>query len=223
MVATVEAIYNKALSAIGTKASVAATSEATVEAQTCTLWYETVRDMVIAAAPWTSASATASLALFVTRDTAADWVATDPPPGFLYTYDVPGDMLRPRYLTDYGRFEIGMSSANARRLYTNTENAILTYTKRQASVTNFDVELEMAIVFALAAHICMKLTGKRERTSDMLELANARIIGARLNDANSQELIQDTVAPWHAARGIGLSSDNRYIFPYGPLINVGWF
>lgn len=218
--ADVTLIYNSALSSIGTKQRVTLPTERSVEAEECTLWYAQVRDKVLAAAHWTSASAAQRLALQVERDTAVDWVVTDPPPGWLFAYSLPNDMVIPRYLTDYGRFTLGSASTGEKQLYTNTENAILIYTKRIESVDAWDIDLRMAIIFTLGAHVCMKLTGKHERLKIALEQANNLIMGARINDANAQEMQFDTVAPWHAARGVNALSDFRYIFPYGPLVNV---
>lgn len=223
MAATVEEVCNKALGLLGTKNKVASISEQSVEAEVCNLWFTTVRDIVLRAAHWTSASAAAKLVVAVERNPEADWVATDPPPGYLFAYTLPADILIPRYLSGYGRFELSMSSGNVKRLNSNTEDAILIYTKQQTDVTKWDSDLETTIEFALASYICLKLTGKQDRLEAMVNMANQRIMTARLNDANSQEMIQDTVAPWHAARGIAIASDPRYIFPYGPLVNVGDF
>lgn len=216
-------VYNQALSAIGTKSKFATIADAGVEIETCNLWFQPVRDLVLSAAPWSAAKATAKLVVAVERDTAADWVATDPPPGWLFSYTLPADIARPRYLSQFGRFELGVSSANVKQLFTNEEDAILIYTKRQTDTTLWDHDLTMAIIYALAAHMCMKLTGKHERGKILEERANEFIMNARLNDANSQDVMVDTIVPWHAARGAASLEGSRYIFPSGPAVNVGWF
>lgn len=215
-------VYNGALDAIGAKNAVTA-AETSVEAQACTRWYDKVRQKVLRAGPWPEAQTTALLTLAVERDTAADWVVTDPPPGWLYAYLQPATLLAPRYLSDYGRFQQVVSPASIKWIVSNTEDAILTYTKDETTVDQWSVELRLAIEYALAAAVCVKLTGKHERLKIVAEEANRLILQARVNDANNQEVQQETVAPWHAARGVDISSGSRYIFPFGPLVNVGNF
>lgn len=215
-------VYNGALSAIGAK-SVASIAETSVEAQTCTVWYDRTRRKVLRAAPWPAALITDHLTLAVERDTAEEWADTDPPPGWLYAYLQPVNLLTPRYLADYGRFQQTVSLASIKWIVTNTEDAILTYIKDETASDQWGYELEIAIVYALAANICIKLTGKHERAKMMAEEANRLILEARVNDANAQEMQMDTVAPWHAARGVSAVNESRYIFPFGPLVNVGFF
>lgn len=219
--ASVVELYNLALSAVGTKALVSSPTEASRGAEICTLWYATVRDSVLRAAPWPSARAAKRLALQVERDVDEDWELTDPEPGWRFAYSTPSDMIAPRYLANYDRFALAVNSENARTLVTNTENAILIYTKRQEQVQQWDVSLYLAVAYALAAHIAMHLHGKADRAKLAQEQANSLIIQARLDAANAVQEQHETVPDWITARGYaGAAPPVRFIYEYGPLIAV---
>lgn len=219
--ASVVELYNLALSSVGTKALVSSPDEASREAEVCTLWYATVRDSVLRAAPWSSARASKRLALQVERDVDEDWVATDPEPGWRFAYSTPSDMIAPRYLSNFDRFALAVSSTNSRTILTNTENAILVYTKRQEQVQMWDISLYLAVAYALAAHIAMHLHGKPDRAQLAQEKANAFIMQARLDAANAVQEQYQTVPDWITARGYaGAAPSVRFIYEYGPLIAV---
>lgn len=207
-------IYNLALSAIGTRANVTSPDENTKESRTCNLWYETVRDQVLRAAPWPSAYAAQRLALEVERGS-DDWVGTDPAPGWQYAYSPPDDMIYPRYINGYQSFVLVDG-----RIATNVEDAILVYTKREEDPNRWDVQLQMAIAYALGAHICLALEGKQQLAQLIAQRANDLILQARQSAANTDEFQLETVAPWHAARGVHAANLTRYIYPYGPVVSV---
>lgn len=217
-------VYNSALDAIGTKSNFSSIADTSVEIASCNQWYDQVRKLVLCAAPWTSTTVISPLVVAVERDTAEDWVVTDPPPGYLFAYTVPGDMLHPLWMADYSHFSITQSSGNVKRINSNTEDAIFYYTRDQTDTAKWDASLSMAITFTLAAYITMKLTGKKWIKEDMVAQANGLIMSARLISANSiDNVLPDTVAPWHAARGVNAISEPRYIFPYGPSVNLAFF
>lgn len=214
-------IYNLALAASGSRSRVSATTESSREAEECTLWYAEVRDQVLRAAFWPGARANQRLALRVERDADEDWVSTDPDPGYVYAYGVPADIIAPRYLSTFERFIISTSSDNSKVLCANTENAILTYTKRQTNINLWDAQLKMAIIYALAAHISTPLHGKNSRADRVEARANALILEARAAAGNTDEALHDTVPEWIAARGSAFATPpDRFIYPYGPLIQV---
>lgn len=216
-------VYNGALDAIGGK-NVVTVADISVEAQVCTRWYDKIRQTVLRAGPWPEVQTTALLTLLKERDTTAeDWAVTDPPPGWLYAYAVPTGMLIPRYMADFSQFKLVNSNLGVKWIVSNYEDAIMTFNKDNTTVDDWSAELRMAIEYGLAAAICIKATGKHERQKIMVEEANRIILQARVNDANSQENQMETVAPWHAARGVSVAMESRYIFPFGPLVNVGFF
>lgn len=218
-------LYNMALSAVGTS-SVAHPQEDSREAEICRLWFPLVRDQILAQANWGSAKAYARLALLAERDEAEDWGVLAPEPGFRFVYSAPSDMIRPRYLSGFGRFVLttrssGTPHGTVRAIATQQEDAILVYTQRQENMALWDIDLYLAVGYALAAQIAMPLTGKPGVGRFLLEEAQNVIMAARVRSANEDVNEFDTVPDWLRARGYsGLSPSARYLYPYEPLISV---
>ena len=216
--ASIVEIYNQALTAIGQKGKLQSPDEPSIEAGECNLWYADARDQVLRAAPWNCATGTARLALQAERNSNVAWVATDPRPGWRFAYSIPNDMLRPRYLTTFARFDLGVSAASSRVLYSNEEASILVYTQQLTNPELWDVDLRQAIVFSLAASIAPRLTGSKDRTRLVIAQAIDKITNARVNSAN--EVVEETehVPDWLAARGYGGSTPSaRYVYPMGDI------
>lgn len=207
-------ICNMALSALGVEDSLSSLSETGVAAEQCNRWYSLTRDLVLRVAPWASAKAYSRLALLSERDNDADWTAADPEPGYLYAYGLPNDFIWPRFFSDYTRFTLGMVGTTP-ALMTNTESPILFYTKRQERVDLWDVGLQHAVAYTLAARISKRVTGKDSDLQNMFALANDIVNTARAENANAQmDQVQETVPDWLSARGYGGSAPiNRYVFP----------
>lgn len=225
MIADEVTLFNLALNAVGARSNLAATNERDRGAEVCTLWLPVVRDAVLAAAPWPSCRTQIRLSLLIERDTAEDWVATDPDPDFIYAYSVPSNMVQPSYLSRYGRFIVGTRSAGGtagaeKTIMTNEEDAILTYTKRQTVTTMWEDPLGMAIAYALGAHICMPLTGKPQRAGMLIQMANDLINTARATAANMSDAPFESIPDWIAARGYGGLTGTRYFYPFGSLLTV---
>lgn len=214
MAATAEVdIYNMALSALGTTSSVATVDEDSREAEQCSIWYEPVRDQIFRAAPWPRLTGFKRLALSVERDQDEDWVATDPDPKWQFAYALPADYIRPRYLNTYVQFEESMVG-DLPVLVTNAETPILTYTRKLTRVDLWDPDLTQAVAFGLAAHIAKALTGKDSDLRNMFELAQEKILNARVNAANSRNATNESVPDWIAARGYaGTGPYAQYIYP----------
>src|SRR3546814_7802514 len=85
---------------------------------------------------------------------------------------MPIDCIRPQYLSSFARFLITAGPDDTKLLHTNDSQALLMYTFDQSVVTLWSRELQMAIVYGLAAHICMPLTGKPSRTQMLVDRAN---------------------------------------------------
>lgn len=210
-------LCNLALSAIG-EGPIQSLTENSVAAEQCSLWYEPVRDMVFAAAPWQALEAYKRLPLLVERDDDDDWLATDPTPGYIYAYGLPSDMVRPRFLADYSLFKLG-SVNGTRALMANATTPILTYTSRSPTESSWDIGLQIAVYSTLAAHICIPITGKRTRMVDAFSLAEQKVLEARTQDANSrQDTPQESIPDWIAARGFGNAAPPaRFVYPPGPF------
>lgn len=212
-------LFNLALQAAGVTALVSTPTENSVEAETCRLWYEPARDHVLRAAYWPSAKAVRRLGQLAERDESAVWVVSDPLPGWKYAYQQPSDLLAPRYLSTFDRFETGVYE-NKRAIFTNAATPILIYTKRQDDLSLWDSQLYLAIAHAVASFICMPLTGKPSRARAAAEQANSLIAAAQTSAANEANNFIDSLPSWIAAReyagGLGM---DRYYFPYGPSIS----
>lgn len=213
MATDVVSIYNRALSALGTTSSVTTPTEVSREAEQCNLWYEKVRDTVFSAAPWSSLSAFKRLALLAERDPDLAWTSSDPDPRWLYAYGLPADFLRPRHLSTYTQFELSVVGT-VRALVSNEPNSILAYTRRVENPELWGVELEDAVIFALAAHIAKPLTGKDSDLRNMFQLAQEKILVARTNDANMHNSSVEHIPDWIGARGFALAGpQSKYIYP----------
>lgn len=214
-------IWNLALSAVGTRSTVAAENEVSREAEICKLWYEPTVKAVLRAAPWPAAVAHSRLALLNTRDWNAVWTSAAPPPDWTYEYASPSDLLRPRYLHSYAKFDVGVRNTT-RTIITNEVNAVLSYTRFNPQVQMWDDQLILAITHALAANISMPLHGKTSRAQMMIESANGLIAQARTTVANEKETgIPEAVPAWLAIRGVSAPLVSaQYIYPDGPLLSL---
>lgn len=207
-------VYNMALNAIGARNNVTSPSEQSREAEVCRLWYAAVRDQILAAAFWPEATKSEYLALSTQQDDDV-WVAGEPMPGFAYLYGLPTSLLRPQYLSTFEPFRVSSEGIN-----TNTSTALLTYTYRNELVPSWSSGLQMAIVYGLAANICMPLSGKANRTNLMLRQANDLVLEAREMSANWNVEAQESIPEWVQARGYGIQSVPRYVYPFGGLLAV---
>jgi hypothetical protein len=209
-------IYNLALNAIGARSNVSSPDERSREAEVCKLWYSPVRDQVLAASVWPEATKLAYLALLDERDQDVAWVSTNARPDYQFAYSTPSDMLHPQYLSSYQRFLVTAYPGNTKAIVTNVESAILIYTSRLETISLWSASLQMAIVYGLASHIAMPLSGKQGRTKQLADKANELIWAARERAANTSNEQMESIPDWIAGRGyISNSPAQRYVYPYG--------
>lgn len=216
-------LYNLALDTIGARANISLPTEASREAEACNRWFSPIRDQVLASAPWPEATKIARLALLVAQDADGDgvWAAGDPRPDLTNSYALPTDMLRPQYVAGYGSFTIQSYGEDAKALMTNGETPVLVYTFRQTRISLWSPELQMAIMSALAARICIPLTGKTSRTKLLIDQANQHIMAARETAANMGSENWESLPDWITARGYsGGSPPTRYFYPFGSLLSA---
>lgn len=216
-------VYNLALNAIGERSNISSPTEQSRPAEVCSLWYFPVRDQILSAAPWPEATKIAYPALLATADDTDGWLETEPRTGYSYVYALPSDALRPRYMSDFSRF-LFTNYNDQRALHSNTQDAILAYTSRLENIALWDSELQMAVVYGLAANICMPLSGKPSRAKVLAEKANELILAARVAAANANNESYESIPDWITARGFNHTPSLRYFHPYGSLLtatNVG--
>lgn len=212
-------VYNLALNAVGERSNISLPTEQSRPAEVCNLWYSPVRDQVLAAAPWPEATKIAYPALLAQADDEAAWLETEPRLGYQYVYAMPSDALRPRYMSDFSRF-LFTNYNGQRALHSNTQNAILAYTSRLENIALWDAELQMAIVYGLAANICMPLSGKPARAKMLADKANELILSARVAAANANNESYESIPDWIMARGFNHSTSQRYFHPYGSMLTL---
>jgi hypothetical protein len=78
----------------------------------------------------------------------------------------------------------------------------------------------MALIYGLAAHICMPLSGKPSRAQKLLTMANEYAINARTEAANISNEVNEVVPDWIAARGYGFTTSQQFFYPYGSLLTL---
>jgi len=208
-------LYNLALSACGHDYTVAAVDEQSIAAETCELWYENVRQVMLRTAFWSSTKRSLRLTLEAERDNNVDWVAADPLPGYSYSFDWPSNMMAARYLSTFGQFELGYDN-DGRTINTNEEEPILIYSVDVTDPTAWEPDLYQAMIYAMAAHITMPLTGKVARRQSNLQLALDLIMSARANNANEINRLFHYQSTSLRLRGYSSGPEIPYIAPYGP-------
>lgn len=214
MTTSIVDVYNWALAALGSRSRVQSPTESSIEAERCSLFFENVRDQILRSAPWDCARSYKRLAVSAVRDETQPWTDLDPPPGYRFAYSLPADFIWPRYLTTFAKFELGINANNQRVLYTNQEQAILCYTKRQTRIDLWEADLAAAIGFALAAHICASITGSNDKVRLVTSQAIDKILTARQNSANAPQILLETTPEWIAARGSAYGINNPiFIYP----------
>lgn len=232
MIGSATAIFNLALNSIGSRSDVSSVDERSREAEVCRLWYPIARDTVLQAAFWPGTKAFARLSVLAER-TDVPWTLNDPEPGYRFAYAIPTDLIQPRYLTTMERFTTGLMPAGnpndlmpegtdqVRALFAQTEGAVLIYTKSQTVPILWDPQLALAIAFSLAAYISMPLHAKVARAKEAAQMANDKILQARISAANSEENQYESIPEWISARGYAeVAPAFRYTYPLGPMISV---
>lgn len=220
MITDLTSLYNLALNAVGSRDNISHTAEASREAEVCNLWYPVVRDQVLRAASWPSCRRTKRLAVLATAS-GAEWAEGMPDPGFSFAYGTPADMLYPRYLSDFTRFEVSTTpSGTSKTIQTNTTGAILIYTYRNELISMWESSLQMAIVYGLAANVAMPLTGKINRATGLINNANDLIFSARAEAANENNSQMESIPDWIAVRGYANPGDTRFYYPFGPMLTL---
>lgn len=205
-------IWNQALSASGSRGLVSSQEERGREADSCRLWFPTIRDAVLKSASWPCASKYTRLGVLAQRTT-VPWDEAQPPPGWLFAYGAPSDMLAPRHLTSFGRFDRKLWQGQ-QVIVANEEQAILHYTMRQEDVSLWDHGLVTAVTYALAAALSRAPAAKPSVLAELLDRANEAVLLARAEFANESDDQMDSLPNWLAERGYSApASSNKFFWP----------
>ena len=214
-------LWNLALSAVGSSATVSSPDERSREANLCRLWYDLVRDNILKAAPWPSALTVDTLALTSTLGSA--WDNTGPSTGYRYAYALPSDILAPRHLSTWAPFTLSWSAGQKIKfLSTNQEHAILHYTFVQDEVGEWDSGLQNAVVHGLAAALVLPLSGKQTLYDRLYAKAQDIITLTRAEVGNASDQLYERVPESVVARGFAAPiSQNRYHYPFAEFNLAG--
>jgi len=181
-------ICNMALSYLGNQETISDLSEASQEAEQCSLWYEPSLHGTLHDFPWP----------FATKYQALGKLADDPDPEHAYAYNVPTDMVRARrFVTgstqpDTSRvvFTVGRY-ASAPAILTNWygENGdgapTLEYTSREEDANFFTPAFADALAWRIAYSVAMALSVKeslRESAFQHYQIATGQSKANALNE-----------------------------------------
>lgn len=216
-------LFRHAIAHAGVGGNISDADEDSKNALQCRIHYDTVRRKVLGMGMWPSATKNFKLALLAERVEGVDWAPGAPSPQYRYAYSIPSDLVRPRHLDTFARFDHSLFDDNTKAINTNAVEPVLTYTMDQTNLIMWDAALYNAIGYALGAAICMPLNGKENRRSNLMQMANAEIETARAGAVNTENENYDWIAPWHEARydfASGGPQQIQYIYPLDTLFQV---
>lgn len=188
-------ICNRALSRLGTRATISALDENSAEARTTSIWYAATRDVLLRSHDWNFARRRVVLA----EQGAA-------PTGWAFRYAFPTDCIRLLRLASATpnvssvRFEVA-GDATSRFVLCDEPAAQAVYTARVDDPNLYDAGFASALVDQLAAHIAYPVTQKTEIAVRLAQMARAALADAMAANVNEAEGVDDDRLPdWIAAR-----------------------
>lgn len=236
-------ICNRALAVAGTRSTIDSFDEGTAESIQAALWYDTTRQELLRAAPWSFARATGVLSQL---GSAQAGMSQYPWP---YMYAYPVDCMKARYVLGptpvaggdqplwcdsgpsrankflIGSALVGVPPQRVRVLLSNRDQAQLVYTADIQDVGMFDPLFQGALVQLLASRFAIPLSGNVGMRAQFLQSANDAVTVARAADGNEAMTSTDHVPDWISARMVGgfeASGDFPYGTWYSGFDNVSW-
>lgn len=185
-------IANLALSHLGIGKEIAnLDSENSAEANACRRFYEEARDKTLRDFNWPFATKIASLVL----------VETTPNNEWAYSYRYPTDCLKIRKIQSGIPYDNRQSRVPYRIaqddtglvVFTNLDNAVIEYTKREEVVSLYPSDFVMAFSYMIAFYVAPRLTGgdpfkMGDRAMQMYDLEMSK---ARANAFNEEQVPVD--------------------------------
>lgn len=215
-------IANLALDAVGTQSTIQSLTENSPEANAINRHYKPARDEFLRVAPWDFARKQINLSLL--KDGTQTGILVPQP--WLYEYAYPSDCIQARYILPQFNTPSGVSagvvslpyasspptrfmistdldtnSTTIKVLLTNQTSAILVYTQRIEDESLFDSTFVYGFAHLLASRIAFTLTGDRELTKTLFQVANDTSLEARARNGVEGLTIQDVTPSWIRARG----------------------
>ena len=183
-------ICNVALGLIGQSVTVASINppEQSVAAERCALFWPGVRDQVLSAHTWSFAIERQTLAL----------LSITPPTPFTFAYAMPSDAIRfigvrgPSAVDDLVNDDCRLGSENGTQaIYTNTENAIGVFIKRQDEALQYNAHLVAAAQHLMASRLAgpfIQGVPGMQVAKEMLQLYMEYLMIAKREDAAQSRL-----------------------------------
>jgi len=214
-------IANCALSAIGTRSSIASLTEGSTESDVIGQHYAAARDAILTGVHWNFARKQQLMALVLD---ATQGQATPVPWNYEYAY--PPDCLQGRYILPQLAASSGgvpgaspLMAVSSGPVYfvvssdvdtqgndqqvilSNQPQAILVYTKRITNAGLFSSDFVTAFYYYLASRICNQLTGDKGLAKQMFDVADRATKDARVSNGNEGLTVIDSVPDWIRVRG----------------------
>ena len=222
---SIATICNRALAEIGSRSKLAALSDATPQANACSLFYDPLRKMLLRAAHWNFAKQQTNLTLLGTLS-----AGTAPFP-WQFKYAYPSDCLKLRYILQPPPADGAVIPSDGTMFYspwifpsrdntfavasdfdennnrrnvidTNVCQALGVYTGDVTDPDLFDPLFTEALVASLALKLVIPMSGNVGMKQAWMALARDAVESARASDGNEAMPRVDTVPDWIEARGI---------------------
>lgn len=159
--ASVVQICNMALARVGVSKQIVSLGEASNEARLCSLFFDDMRDVVLADFPWPFASRYVSLAR----------LSDEPIVQYRFAYAYPTDCLFAQRIVPEGGapkrsqeripFEIDYTlSGNTKRILCSEETPILKYTARVTNTVVFSAPFVSALAWRMASEVGLPLSAQ---------------------------------------------------------------
>ena len=228
-------VCNKALSTIGTRSTISALTEGSIESNLCSLWYDCTRQSLLRVHPWSFARRQVPLSLLAAAaGTPENPTGATPRPmaPWNYEYAWPADCLRVRQIFQpvangpaipfLLSGDLDAAGNNIKVVLTNQSQASLIYT---ADITNPDIwdsEFEDAVVSGLAAALVAATTGDKALIAELNKAAQGFLLLARTTDSTESGSTQEVLPDWLATRGYPATDTSGYGASDGGLLaNIG--
>lgn len=188
MALTSIALCSRALLKTGCR-SITSFDDGTAEAEVAGNLYESIRDALLSAYPWSFATAQATLPR----------LEAEPVADYAYAYQLPADFLR-ALSAGAGRGRGLDYRIHERRLHTNATEVVLTYIFRPLE-SEFPPFFDQVLIARLAAEFCIPLTDSTTRSDALLKVAKSEFAQARTIDAQQDTILVIDDYPLIGARG----------------------
>lgn len=195
-------IYNMALGQIGVSRFINATTDQTTEARTCNIFWENVRDQVLARIDWLFARRSAILEL--TTLTSNSWK---------YVYSYPSDCLAAREVSsgqDFFRrryqhdapFEVAENEVGGGLVVlTNERDAVLVYTARVITYSLWSPSFVNCLSLLLGSKIVGPLSSNPKYAADLGRAYEVALQDAAASSLNEQHARPDAESEFILTRG----------------------